>query len=95
MRSSELHSPCFSWTLCDSHQRTINELECARSAGECYYFRPVSLQDVDALDPLQACAHFNQVGQWSRDPSLDAVAFLLHVCLASVQAGGAWLCWGS
>ncbi len=94
MRSSELHSPCFSWTLCDSHQRTINELDCG-GAGECYYFRPVSLQDVDALDPLQACGHFNQVGQWSRHPSLDAVAFVLHVCLASVWAGDAWLCWGS
>lgn len=29
--------------------------------GECYYFKPHSLKDVDALDPLQACDHFNQV----------------------------------
>jgi hypothetical protein len=29
--------------------------------GECYYFKPPALRDVDALDPHMACEHFNQV----------------------------------
>ena len=33
----------------------------AGAAGECYYFKPLTLEDVDLIDPAAACSHFSQV----------------------------------
>ena len=49
--ASQVRSPAFAWS---QRVRHVNY-------GECYYFQPISVADVDALDAPLACEHFNQV----------------------------------
>ena len=49
--ASQVRSPSFAWS---QRVRHVNY-------GECYYFQPISVDDVDSLDAQLACEHFNQV----------------------------------
>lgn len=49
--ASQVRSPSYSW---GQRVRHINY-------GECYYFQPITVADVDNLDAVLACDHFNQV----------------------------------
>lgn len=53
---AQIRNPLYSW---GQRVKFLNY-------GECYYFRPPTLKDVDALDPVKACEHFNQA---YRDPA--------------------------
>jgi hypothetical protein len=46
----------------------VDSVCCPLNTGECYYFKPPALRDVDALDPHMACEHFNQVHAQSAGP---------------------------
>ena len=48
---SQTRNPQFAWS---QKVRQVNY-------GGCYYFEPISVADVDAMDPAVACEHFNQV----------------------------------
>ena len=47
---SQTRNPAFAW---GQKVRQVNY-------GGCYYFEPISVADVDAMDPAVACEHFNQ-----------------------------------
>jgi len=49
--ASQTRNPQFAWS---QKVRQVNY-------GGCYYFEPISVADVDAMDPAVACEHFNQV----------------------------------
>ena len=48
---SQTRNPTFAWS---QKVRQVNY-------GGCYYFEPIRVADVDAMDPAVACEHFNQV----------------------------------